>query len=193
MPTTARITGQIAIRLRIRPLLGLTIARGCESLRQAEDTSSTRNCPGSPRFPVPSGRGRHWRSGPPRPGTDRPAGHGKADASLTPAPGARSSRLSTWSARAAAMAAVVLSMVVRSEPHRATVKGILAGRPGGVSQAHHGAGGRNLAWRVRPVCRNHRVVGKPRMRRGSVFAPSWCGGLRRGRRGNPQGSGVLSG
>jgi integrase len=32
--------------------------------------------------PVPSGRGRHRRSGPPRPGTDRPAGHGKADASL---------------------------------------------------------------------------------------------------------------
>jgi hypothetical protein len=31
--------------------------------------------------PVPSGRGRLRRSGPPRPGTDRPAGHGKADAS----------------------------------------------------------------------------------------------------------------
>ena len=30
--------------------------------------------------PVPSGRGRLRRSGPPRPGTDRPAGHGKADA-----------------------------------------------------------------------------------------------------------------
>ena len=29
--------------------------------------------------PVPSGRGRLRRSGPPRPGTDRPAGHGKAD------------------------------------------------------------------------------------------------------------------
>jgi hypothetical protein len=64
------------------PLLGLAIARGCESLRQAEDTSSTRNCPVGCGFPVPSGRGRHWRSGPPRPGTDRPAGHGKADASL---------------------------------------------------------------------------------------------------------------
>jgi hypothetical protein len=32
--------------------------------------------------PVPSGRGRLWRSGPPRPGTDRPAEHGKADESL---------------------------------------------------------------------------------------------------------------
>jgi hypothetical protein len=32
------------------------------------------------RAPVPSGRGRLRRSGPPRPGTDRPAGHGKADA-----------------------------------------------------------------------------------------------------------------
>jgi hypothetical protein len=32
---------------------------------------------------VPSGRGRLRRSGPPRPGTDRPAGHGKADASVT--------------------------------------------------------------------------------------------------------------
>src|SRR5262245_4408684 len=32
--------------------------------------------------PVPSGRGRLRRSGPPRPGTDRPAGHGKADASV---------------------------------------------------------------------------------------------------------------
>ena len=30
----------------------------------------------------PSGRGRLRRSGPPRPGPDRPAGHGKADASL---------------------------------------------------------------------------------------------------------------
>jgi hypothetical protein len=36
------------------------------------------------RVPVPSGRGRLRRSGPPRPGTDRPAGHGKADASLEP-------------------------------------------------------------------------------------------------------------
>ena len=34
------------------------------------------------RVPVPSGRGRLRRSGPPRPGTDRPAGHGKADASF---------------------------------------------------------------------------------------------------------------
>jgi hypothetical protein len=34
--------------------------------------------------PVPSGRGRLRRSGPPRPGTDRPAGHGKADKSLDP-------------------------------------------------------------------------------------------------------------
>jgi hypothetical protein len=32
--------------------------------------------------PVPSGRGRLRRSGPPRPGTDRPAGHGKADLCL---------------------------------------------------------------------------------------------------------------
>jgi hypothetical protein len=32
------------------------------------------------RAPVPSGRGRLRRSGPPRPGTDRPARHGKADA-----------------------------------------------------------------------------------------------------------------
>ena len=32
--------------------------------------------------PVPSGRGRLRRSGPPRLGTDRPAGHGKADVSL---------------------------------------------------------------------------------------------------------------
>jgi hypothetical protein len=31
---------------------------------------------------VPSGRGRLRCSGPPRPGTDRPAGHGKADASV---------------------------------------------------------------------------------------------------------------
>jgi hypothetical protein len=30
---------------------------------------------------VPSGRGRLWRSGPPRPGTDRPAGRSKADLS----------------------------------------------------------------------------------------------------------------
>jgi hypothetical protein len=32
----------------------------------------------SSRIPVPSGRGRLRRSGPPRPGTDRPAGHGEA-------------------------------------------------------------------------------------------------------------------
>ena len=36
------------------------------------------------RVPVPSGRGRLRRSGPPRPGTDRPAGHGKADESRDP-------------------------------------------------------------------------------------------------------------
>jgi hypothetical protein len=34
------------------------------------------------RSSVPSGRGRLRRSGPPPPGTDRPAGHGKADSSL---------------------------------------------------------------------------------------------------------------
>jgi hypothetical protein len=34
--------------------------------------------------PVPSGRGRLWRSGPPRSGTDRPAGHGMADPCLRP-------------------------------------------------------------------------------------------------------------
>jgi hypothetical protein len=33
------------------------------------------------RLAVPSGRGRLRRSGPPRPGTDRPARHGKTDAS----------------------------------------------------------------------------------------------------------------
>src|SRR5215211_7786697 len=41
---------------------------------------------GSPRLvelgPVPSGRGRLRRPGPPRPGTDRLAGHGKADSCL---------------------------------------------------------------------------------------------------------------
>jgi hypothetical protein len=36
------------------------------------------------RLSVPSGRGRLRRSGPPRPGTDRRAGHGKADQSLDP-------------------------------------------------------------------------------------------------------------
>src|SRR5262245_43055472 len=43
-------------------------------------TSSSR-CHGDPartEGSVPSGRGRLRRSGPPRPGTDRPAGHGKA-------------------------------------------------------------------------------------------------------------------
>ena len=40
------------------------------------------------RFSVPSGRGRLRRSGPPRPGTDRPAGHGKTDESVV-----RNSRL----------------------------------------------------------------------------------------------------
>jgi hypothetical protein len=46
---------------------------------------------GYPAGSVPSGCGRLRRSGPPRPGTDRPAGHGKVDASLdqsTPAPNA---------------------------------------------------------------------------------------------------------
>jgi hypothetical protein len=38
------------------------------------------------RVPVPSGRGRLRRSGPPRPGTDRPAGHGKADQGLSQCP-----------------------------------------------------------------------------------------------------------
>jgi hypothetical protein len=36
------------------------------------------------RVPVPSGRGRLGRSGPPRPGTELPAGHGKADESRDP-------------------------------------------------------------------------------------------------------------
>jgi hypothetical protein len=43
--------------------------------------------------PVPSGRGRLRRSGPPRPGTDRLAGHGKADQGLERAAG----YLSVWS------------------------------------------------------------------------------------------------
>jgi hypothetical protein len=44
--------------------------------------------------PVPSGRGRLRRSGPPRPGTDRPAGHGKADVSLDHWPAAPKARSS---------------------------------------------------------------------------------------------------
>jgi hypothetical protein len=51
------------------------------------DAARTQHGPGQPGArlaPVPSGRGRLRRSGPPRPGTDRPAGHGKADASLDP-------------------------------------------------------------------------------------------------------------
>jgi hypothetical protein len=43
--------------------------------------------------PVPSGRGRLRRSGPPRPGTDRPAGHGKADAGVSET----ADYLSVWS------------------------------------------------------------------------------------------------
>jgi hypothetical protein len=43
-------------------------------------TGRLRSRHGPSGVPVPSGRGRLRRSGPPRPGTDRPAGHGKADA-----------------------------------------------------------------------------------------------------------------
>jgi hypothetical protein len=45
------------------------------------------------RGPVPSGRGRLRRSGPSRTGTDRPAGHGKADPSLDPCMPYTASRL----------------------------------------------------------------------------------------------------
>ena len=44
------------------------------------------------RLSVPCGRGRLRRSGPPRPGTDRPTGHGKADQGLGLAPPAQQSR-----------------------------------------------------------------------------------------------------
>jgi hypothetical protein len=46
-------------------------------------SGASRECGAAP-LPVPSGRGRLRRSGPPRPGTDRPAGHGKADPGLGP-------------------------------------------------------------------------------------------------------------
>jgi hypothetical protein len=62
--------------------------RGCPSVRPVP---RTRQGPGS-------GRGRLRRSGPPRPGTDRPAGHGKADTSLgrrPPACKARSGEIVT--------------------------------------------------------------------------------------------------
>jgi hypothetical protein len=88
--------------------------------RQIVDPSCTRSSRGvvarpvsnlvSIGVPVPSGRGRLRRSGPPRPGTDRPAGHGKADTSLDhlhamqfrPAPlplvrGEQSAQRSFWS------------------------------------------------------------------------------------------------
>ena len=55
-------------------------------VRRGRDAGGRRQCrrpvdPGTAPglVPVPSGRGRRRRSGPPRPGTDRPAGHGKAD------------------------------------------------------------------------------------------------------------------
>jgi hypothetical protein len=46
--------------------------------RSRADLARTRR-PRSRLAPVPSGRGQLWRSGPPRPGTDRPARHGKDD------------------------------------------------------------------------------------------------------------------
>jgi hypothetical protein len=67
----------------------------------------------------PSGRGRLRRSGPPRPGTDRPAGYGKADASLdklitcSQSQIGRCCHLRGW--RTAQLAAALwLSVVVRS-------------------------------------------------------------------------------
>jgi hypothetical protein len=57
---------------RARPVLGNHPCRW-----QAADAARQR-------LSVPSGRGRLRRSGPPRPGTDRRAGHGKADQSLDP-------------------------------------------------------------------------------------------------------------
>jgi hypothetical protein len=62
---------------------------GSQLVRRVRPSSVTtvswasREC-GAAALPVPSGRGRLRRSGPPRPGTDRPAGHGKADPGLGP-------------------------------------------------------------------------------------------------------------
>jgi len=83
--------------------------------------------------PVPSGRGRLRRSGPPRPGTDRPAAHGKADAGLdkpTPAPKSQivQDRHLRSQRTAQAEAAWALSVVVRSEPVLTAVNSNLAAR-----------------------------------------------------------------
>ena len=57
--------------------IGSHTARHCSTWANPSCSSQLGEHP----VPVPSGRGRLRRSGPPRPGTDRPAGHGKANPS----------------------------------------------------------------------------------------------------------------
>jgi hypothetical protein len=83
---------------------------------------------------VPSGRGRLWRSGPPRPGTDRPAGHGKADASLDQSTPCSQSQIGQdpylGEGRTAQLGpGLALSVAVRSKPVMTVVNGTLVARP----------------------------------------------------------------
>jgi hypothetical protein len=120
----------------------------------------------------PVGRGRLRRSGPPRPGTDRPAGHGKADASLThPTPCSQSQigqdRYLLWQQTAQVEAASGLSVVVRWVPVRTAVTGTLVARP--VRTTWYSLAPLAPTWGVGggPSSSTNRYVAKPRRRRGS--------------------------
>jgi hypothetical protein len=99
--------------------------------------------------PVPSGRGRLRRFGPPRPGTDRPAGHGKADASLDQTTSCLQSQIGPvrhlqWLGTAQVETVVELSVTVHWRPVGTAVNGTLVARPAGMTLAQGRTVGSNL-------------------------------------------------
>jgi hypothetical protein len=153
--------------------------------------------------PVPSGRGRLRRSGPPRPGTDRPAGHGKADAGPdqpTPCSQSQFGRCCHLRGRGTAQveAASWLSVVVRSGPFRTAVNGTFAARPvntpadfsacggvlGGPRPARQQPGSRldrhpAVAFVVGAVVGRVRVPGAADVEGVAILPPGWTPGRRK--------------
>jgi len=103
---------------------------------------------------VPSGRGRLRRSGPPRPGTDRPAGHGKADAKPRPHPYHSCCRAPIEEPAQVRVTQVTVND--RQEPHEPALYGTQMARSAGERECA-------LAWRrrhqlacgARPVLGDH--------------------------------------
>jgi hypothetical protein len=114
---------------------------------------------------VPFGRGRLRRSGPPRSGTDRAAGHRKADASLDQSTRSSQSQIG-WDhhlgRREAAQVDAVsaLSVGIRWVPLVPVARGTRVARRARTTTLAPGGDGSELALTVRPALGDYCVVGK---------------------------------